>query len=346
MAWPDLINIVGRRAKTDHKTNYTSGIATVIIIMTVFSISTTKPLQFAACICWYCRWWPRWILLGNNSQHLVGTMSMLKILRSLPSFRPGIAYVIDKSLYLAPSGRSPAANTMRSCRGPIFSSQVANESDGINASPPLPESRTSQNVVTAIDTGFEPLPDGAEDPTANELASLVDEYYAARTPIESLGSMGENDGGVVFQGEGDPMTAAEVVVDTVRLVAERRNGIAFRLNTLGLCSADDTELLLSSGVLGCGDADQRRETRIATISVFLPAANPNKYAELLQPKLLGGLGLGDVCSFVARLAEAGANVECTAVARPDVNVGEVKALAMSLGATSFRTRSWLGSSAQ
>jgi len=36
---------------------------------------------------------------------------MLRTLRSLPSYRPGIAYVLD-TLYLAPSQRSPA-NSMR-----------------------------------------------------------------------------------------------------------------------------------------------------------------------------------------------------------------------------------------
>mmetsp|Transcript_14551 Transcript_14551/g.31627 ORF Transcript_14551/g.31627 Transcript_14551/m.31627 type:complete len:258 (-) Transcript_14551:408-1181(-) len=257
-------------------------------------------------------------------------MTMLHTLRSLPSFRPGIAYVLD-TLYLSPTVRSPAANTMRSCRGPSFASRES----GIA---PLPTSRTSQNTSIAADSGFEPLPVGAEDPTAEELAALVDEFYASRT--ESLGSMGENDGGVVFQGQGDPLAAVDVVIETVRLVAQRRNGIAFRLNTLGLCDTNDIDLLLSSGVLARGDVDQRRETRIATVSVFLPAANPNKYAELLQPK--DGLGFSDACSFIVRLAEAGVNVECTAVARPDIKVGEVKALATSLGATSFRTRSWIG----
>ena len=75
------------------------------------------------------------------------------------------------------------------------------------------------------------------------------------------------------------------------------------------------------------------------MSVFLPAASPSKYDELLAPR--GGRGFRDVCGFVARLAEAGVNVECTAVARPDVNVAEIETLARSLGARSFRTRSWV-----
>jgi len=37
----------------------------------------------------------------------------------------------------------------------------------------------------------------------------------------------------------------------------------------------------------------------------------------------------------------GVDVECTAVARPDVDVTKVEALAMSLGARTFRTRSFI-----
>ena len=81
------------------------------------------------------------------------------------------------------------------------------------------------------------------------------------------------------------------------------------------------------------------ESRLASISVFLPAAEPAKYAELLRPH--EGRGFADVCSFVAQAAEAGIDIECTAVARPDVNVAEVEALAMALGARRFRTRSWV-----
>ena len=42
-------------------------------------------------------------------------------------------------------------------------------------------------------------------PTAAELAALVDEFYSRMAQGEgggALGSMGESDGGVVFQGEG------------------------------------------------------------------------------------------------------------------------------------------------
>jgi hypothetical protein len=256
---------------------------------------------------------------------------MLRALRSLTSFRPGIAYVLGDSLYLAPTSRSPAANTMRSCRGPNFAS-------------------TNSGLATSEESGFSALPTDAPEPSAHELATLVDDFYASLASTDDsntnsntnpLGSMGEMDGGVVFQGNGDPLAATSVVIETVRLVAEQRNGIAFRLNTLGLCGPTDLEELLLSGVLAVGDHDQRRETRIATVSVFLPAAEPVQYAALLQPHN-NNKAFQDVCSFCVQLAEAGVNLECTAVDRPDVNVAEVKALALSLGARSFRTRSWIG----
>jgi hypothetical protein len=215
---------------------------------------------------------------------------------------------------------------MRSCRGPGFVDPLA-----------LPESRTSQAL--AADTGFEPLPTGAPEPSAEELSSLVDEFYAAGGGGD-LGSMGESDAGVVFQGAGDPLEATAVVLETVRLVAQQRNGLTFRLNTLGLCDDETIELLLASEVVEREqEGDRRRESRIASLSVFLPAASPAKYDELLAPS--GGRGFRDACGFVARLAEAGVHVECTAVARPDVSISELEALAMSLGARSFRTRSWV-----
>ena len=49
-------------------------------------------------------------------------MVSLATLQSLYSFRPGIAYVLD-ALYLAPTARSPARRTMRSCRGAAFATR-------------------------------------------------------------------------------------------------------------------------------------------------------------------------------------------------------------------------------
>jgi len=277
---------------------------------------------------------------------------LLDILRSLPSFRPGVAYVLSDTLYLAPTARSPAARTMRSCRGPVFAAPKDGfaplDAGRIAASAssefaPLPESWASQQTMTAVKTGFEPLAPGTEEPTGLQLASLVEEYLLATAEAGGDGdpTAGEGDpmaaAEVVFQGEGDPMAAAEVVIDTVKEVARRREGIAFRLNTLGLCDSATTERLFESGVFA---PDGVSSTRIASASVFLPAVEPQKYEELLQPS--EGRGFEDVCSFISRVAQAGVPVEVTAVDRPDVDVAAIEALAMRLGATRFRTRSWIG----
>lgn len=63
------------------------------------------------------------------------------------------------------------------------------------------------------------------------------------------------------------------------------------------------------------------------------ADNPKQYAEIMQPQV--NLSFGDICNFIVCAAEAGLQVDCTAVERPDVNIQRVRSLATSLGATSF-----------
>ena len=258
-------------------------------------------------------------------------MVLLDTLRSLTAYRPGIAYILSNALYLAPTACSSAARTMRSCRGPTF----ADPQDGSYAQfdptrfssrsvAPLPASRASQQATSSDATVFQPLPNGDAEPTAAELAALV---------IEFLSAAGEKNGNVVFQGNGDPLEAADVVIDTVRLVAQERDGVTFRLNTLGLCDSATVDRLLSSTAFVGSSC-------ISGVSVFLPAAEPSMYAQLLRP--CDGRGFEDVCQLVRRSAEAGIDVEVTAVDRPDVDVQEIEALARSLGAKSFRTRSWVG----
>ena len=260
---------------------------------------------------------------------------LVDTLRSLKSYRPGIAYILSNTLYLAPTACSPAARTMRSCRGPSFEDPQSGFATldptrfSSRSAAPLPASRKSQQAATAEDTGFQPLPPGDVEPTAEELASLVEEFFAA---------CGESSSGeVVFQGNGDPLEAAAVVIGTVGLVAQRRGGIPFRLNTLGLCSASTVDALLASAAFGSSSSGR---CRIAEVSVFMPAAEASRYAELLRP--CEGRGFDDACTFVRRSAQAGVAVEVTAVDRPDVDVAAVEALAMRLGAKTFRTRSWVG----
>ncbi|KAK3280471.1 hypothetical protein CYMTET_11695 [Cymbomonas tetramitiformis] len=152
--------------------------------------------------------------------------------------------------------------------------------------------------------------------------------------------MGENDPGVVFAGFGEPLLRVDTLLDTVNLVKEEQNGVPFRINTNGLFFDDDDVItkLLDSGLVAVGDDDMRRETRIQSISVFLPSNNAATYAEIMQPP--EGKSLLDAIGFIASLAEAGVHVECTAVEHPAVDLALTENLAMALGASSFRTRTY------
>ena len=133
------------------------------------------------------------------------------------------------------------------------------------------------------------------------------------------------------------------LLSTVSLVKSRQTGIAFRVNTNGLPDASVVAKLLQSDLVALGGDDARRETRIQSISVSLPCDNPTQFDQIAYPSdylIPQGKGFSDVCSFICMLAEAGVSVECTAVEREGVNITATRALAMSLGATSFRVRSY------
>jgi len=168
--------------------------------------------------------------------------------------------------------------------------------------------------------GFEPLPDGGEEPSAAQLAAVVVRAYE---DIEIIG-MGENDGGITFAGLGEPLLRLETLLETVRLVKESNHGVPFRVVTNGLVGPEVAEALKGGGV--------------KQVTVALAAHTPPLYEKLMAPQ--DGRGFGDVCAFVDACAQAGLLVECTAVEAPGVNKDATRKLAMSLGAAEFRVRSY------
>ena len=76
---------------------------------------------------------------------------------------------------------------------------------------------------------------------------------------------------------------------------------------------------------------------ISKATVALATADPGQYTELMRPE---GGDHSTVCGFIASLAEAGVEVEATAVERPGVDVAAARKLAEALGASGFRTRTY------
>jgi TatD family-associated radical SAM protein len=210
--------------------------------------------------------------------------------------RPGVAYVLGRTLYLSMTNRSNAA-TIVETRGPSFKMPA--------------------------DSFFRPYRDPphilSKEPEAEELAEVVDMFY---DKLEIVG-MGENDPGVVFAGMGEPLLRMEQIRETIEQVHEVRHGVPFRVSTNGLFPASVAVALADAG--------------ISKATVALATADPGQYTELMRPE---GGDHSTVCGFIASLAEAGVEVEATAVERPGVDVAAARKLAEALGASGFRTRTY------
>lgn len=226
---------------------------------------------------------------------MVGIRGQLKAV--VGTFLPGASYFLGETLYLSLTDKCNAA-TLISTRGPGFR---------------MPE-----------DAAFQPL-NGLE-PSADQLAAVVDLYYSKH---EGIVGMGENDGGVAFAGLGEPTLRLETMLETIALVRERRHGVPFRLVTNGLCSNP------------INMAQQLREVGLKRASVALMTANPKQYDEIMQPTCEDGpvLSHSDVVATILALSEAGIETEVTAVSSPGVNVADIKQLSVALGAD-FRARTY------
>lgn len=193
---------------------------------------------------------------------------------------------------------------------------------------------------------FTPLPTGYE-PDANAVGGAISAALAARAPGASELS------GVCFAGLGEPLLRASTLVEVAsRLRAAHGPALAIRVNTNGLCEPPDTCVRT---------AEQLKAAGVTHVSVAFMAADAIAYDALMRPDPTGitqsfagepadAGGLWEatpsktaferVCAFVAAAAAVGLEVEATAVTVPGVDLGEAEALAWSLGATSWRARSF------
>jgi MoaA/NifB/PqqE/SkfB family radical SAM enzyme len=169
---------------------------------------------------------------------------------------------------------------------------------------------------------FVPFPKGAAEPTAVELAAVVDACYQHGDIV----GMGENDPGVVFAGAGEPLLRLDVLVDTMDLVRESRHGALFRVHSNGLHPTTTARALA--------------DAKVDRVTVALATADPRQFHALVKPSGNEHDDFSTVCGFIASLAEFGVDVEAVTVAAPNVDVAAARKLSEALGASSHRTREY------
>ena len=96
--------------------------------------------------------------------------------------------------------------------------------------------------------------------------------------------------------------------------------------------------MVTNGLVDASIAQKLYDVGVQTVSVNLASANPDEYQRLMAP--VDGRSHADVLAFVEAAASAGMDVECVTVQTPGVDIVQAKALALALGAVSFRTREY------
>ena len=159
--------------------------------------------------------------------------------------------------------------------------------------------------------------------------------------------MGENDTGAAFAGYGEPLLRLQAVTEAATLIRERRHGVPLRVVTTGLGDVGDVSDVASQ-LAGAGISAATVNLLAATPDAFerRVSALSETYRELLGDDAKDALpvragAFGAVCTLVEALSEKGIEVEVAMVSgAPDSDVSAGKALAESLGAVSFRARSY------
>lgn len=156
-------------------------------------------------------------------------------------------------------------------------------------------------------------------PTAEQVLDAIELAYqqnyeqAASTEFELQG--------IAFAGIGDPLLAMDLLTTVLPVLKNRRHGVPITLLTYGLVPA-------SKAAAVC---QQLMQLGVEQLEVFLPAANPPAYQQLVQPKTGS---FSDVCQFIHSAAESGLQVTCFAY-EPVKNASELRVLARELGARAF-----------
>jgi TatD family-associated radical SAM protein len=161
------------------------------------------------------------------------------------------------------------------------------------------------------------------EPTANDIFDIVDSSFELGKI--SVGSMESDE--ITFAGCGEPLLRLETLIESAKLIKDKRHGVPLRVKTNGLIHSSKCNIVASA----------LYEAGIDQISICLISDNPTQYAKIMQP--IDGT-FSDVCSFTIACVEAGIITNCSAIERPDVNITGVRELAKALGASTFTSASY------
>ncbi|KAA8498848.1 hypothetical protein FVE85_6433 [Porphyridium purpureum] len=219
------------------------------------------------------------------------------------AIRKGLTYTLFGNVYVALTNASNCGVTMLAANGPRFEF------------PP--------------GTGFTPLSPLSYEPSGEEAAAAAIEACRALDAQEheqmQTNKLTSSCRQVVFAGLGEPMMRLQAMCDAMRILRARTEHVhSLRLNTNGLIQDKQSA------------ARQLAAAGLSNACVQIQSADPEQHRELTRPWDTT-LGLKDAVEFAQRLQEHGVSVECSIIARPEVDIAAAEALAKSIGC-SFKAR--------
>jgi len=136
----------------------------------------------------------------------------------------------------------------------------------------------------------------------DRIISIIEHHYELKDGSgQFVGSMGENDGGVWFLGDGDCMDTLDhwdIIQDIISSVKESRHGIPFGIYSSGraISNLESEKASILESELG-----------LSHVEVTLGAGEPSLYMELVASNDLPSTQkeFNRTCNFIATAAEAG-----------------------------------------
>mmetsp|Transcript_39658 Transcript_39658/g.64333 ORF Transcript_39658/g.64333 Transcript_39658/m.64333 type:complete len:220 (+) Transcript_39658:220-879(+) len=166
------------------------------------------------------------------------------------------------------------------------------------------------------------------EPSVDEMFDAVEDAYKNDERKDIVG-MGENDGGVIFAGYGEPLLRLDEITEAAQRIKESRHGVPLSIKSNGLFPGED----------GVSVAQRLKSSGIDSASIFVPCANPKQFDEIMKPAS-PDLNFGKLCEFIVSLTDNGVQVKASTVSRQGVDVNEIRQLAAALGATETQVKAY------